>query len=307
MTTSKSGDAAIETATLTKTYPGVTAVDELDLRVEYGEIFGFLGPNGAGKSTTIRMLLDLARPTSGSAHVFGLDARRHASQIHRRIGFLPSEPGMPLELSGERYLDFVDDLRGKGPAPGRGALAERLGADLTRRLQDMSTGNRQKVAIIQALMHDPELVLLDEPTRGLDPLVQHTFHSLLRERRDGGTTVFLSSHSLAEVDRVADRVGILRDGRLVAVESLSVLKQRATRTLELDLSSPMDPAALRALPGVLETSADGHRLVVRVQGSVDAVLRAAVDVAEVIGVRSAEADLEDVFLDFYRPVGEAAT
>jgi ABC-2 type transport system ATP-binding protein len=293
----------IETSALTKVYPGVVAVDALDLEVEEGEVFGFLGPNGAGKSTTIRLLLDLARPTSGSARVFGLDVRRDAPEIHRRIGFLPSEPALPRDLTGDRYLDFMDELRGAPATTGRHGLAERLGADLSRRLADMSTGNRQKVAIIQAFMHEPALVLLDEPTRGLDPLVQRAFHDLLRERVADGATAFLSSHSLGEVDRVADRVGIIREGRLVAVETLTALKERATSTLELDLASEVDVGLFVDLPGVRDVSMDGLRLTARVQGSTDALLRTAVTATEVLAIRSAEADLEDIFLDFYRPAG----
>jgi ABC-2 type transport system ATP-binding protein len=293
----------IEASALTKVYPGVVAVDALDLEVEQGEVFGFLGPNGAGKSTTIRLLLDLARPTSGSARVFGLDVRRDAPEIHRRIGFLPSEPALPRDLTGKRYLDFMDELRGVPATTGRHGLAERLGADLSRRLADMSTGNRQKVAIIQAFMHEPALVLLDEPTRGLDPLVQRAFHDLLRERIADGATAFLSSHSLGEVDRVADRVGIIREGRLVAVETLRALKERATSTLELDLASEVDIGLFVDLPGVRDVSMDGLRLTARVQGSTDALLRTAVTATEVLAIRSAEADLEDIFLDFYRPAG----
>ena len=295
----------IETRGLTKRFGSVTAVDTLDLRVEPGEVFGFLGPNGAGKSTTIRLLLDLIRPTSGVARLFGLDSRADAPAIHRRIGFVPSEVAMPRDLTAERYLAYRDDLRRLDTATARHALAERLGAELGRRIGDMSTGNRQKIALIQALAHDPELVILDEPSRGLDPLVQYALHELLRERVDRGATVFLSSHSIAEVDRTATRVGIIRGGCLIAVESLAEIKARTSRTIELDLSGPVEAAVFAGLPGVTDVTVVGSRVSARVRGSADGFLRAALGAAEVRSVRSADADLEDVFLHFYR--GEADT
>jgi ABC-2 type transport system ATP-binding protein len=295
----------IETNGLTKRFGSLTAVDSLDLRVEPGEVFGFLGPNGAGKSTTIRLLLDLIRPTSGVARVFGLDSRGDAAAIHRRIGLVPSEVAMPLDLTGERYLAFRDDLRGIETVAARRALADRLGATLERRLGEMSTGNRQKVALIQALAHDPDLIVLDEPSRGLDPLVQHTLHGLLRERVDAGATVFLSSHSIAEVDRTADRVGIIRDGHLIAVEQLAVVKARTARTIELEFVGPVDGEVFVTLPGVEEVAASGTRVSARVRGSVDDFLRTALAAGEVLSVRSAEADLEDVFLQYYRPAEDS--
>ena len=291
----------IETAGLTKRFGSLTAVDALDLRVEAGEVFGFLGPNGAGKSTTIRLLLDLIRPSSGTARLFGLDCRADAAAIHRRVGLVPSEVAMPPDLTATRYLAYRDDLRGLDTAAAQEALAERLGADLGRRLREMSTGNRQKVALIQALAHDPDLIILDEPSRGLDPLVQHVLHELLRERVDQGAAVFLSSHSLAEVDRTADRVGIIRSGRLIAVEPLDSIKARAARTIELELSGPVDPEVFVALEGVDDIVLVGSRLSARVRGSADEFLRLALAESEVLSVRSVDADLEDVFLEYYRP------
>ncbi|MDW3217237.1 MAG: ABC transporter ATP-binding protein [Acidimicrobiales bacterium] len=296
----QTGPAVVETRHLTKAFPGVVAVDELDLTIWPGEIFGFLGPNGAGKSTTIRMLLDLARPTSGAVEVFGLDPRAHAAAILRRTGYVPSEPAFSDQLTGRRFLREADALRGVDASAVREEMATRLDAELDRRIRDLSTGNRQKIALLHALAHEPDLIVLDEPTRGLDPLVQHTLHEMLRQAADRGATVFLSSHSLAEVDRVADRVGVIREGRLVAVDTLAGLKERATTTLELELAEPPDIGRIRAVDGVRSAEANGARLRVVVQGSVDAVLRAALVDSEVRSVRSAAADLEDVFLDFYR-------
>lgn len=295
----------IETHGLTKRFGSLTAVDDVDLRVEAGEVFGFLGPNGAGKSTTIRLLLDLLRPSAGTARVFGLDVRADAPAIHRRIGLAPSEPALPVDLTAARYLDFRDDLRGIDTTEVRAQLAERLDADLTRRIGEMSTGNRQKVALIQALAHEPDLVVLDEPSRGLDPLVQHALHTILRERAAAGATVFLSSHSLAEVDRTADRVGIIRAGRLVALEPLDAVKARATRTVELDLAAAVDADVFASLPGVDGVSVNGTRVAARVRGSVDPFLRAASARTEIESVRSAEADLEEVFLRYYRADGDS--
>lgn len=291
----------IETLGLTKQFGSLIAVDSVDLRVEPGEVFGFLGPNGAGKSTTIRLLLDLIRPSSGSARIFGLDCRADAAAIHRRVGLVPSEVAMPRDLVATHYLAFRDDLRGIDTTPTRAGLAERLGADLTRPLGEMSTGNRQKVALIQALAHDPDLIILDEPSRGLDPLVQHVLHDLLRERVDRGASVFLSSHSLAEVDRTADRVGIIRDGRLIAVEPLAEIKARTSRMIELDLANPVEAAPFAELPGVDDVVVSGSRLTARVRGSADELLRLALLESEVLSVRSVDADLEDVFLQYYRP------
>ncbi len=286
---------------LTKHFGSLVAVDSLDLEVERGEMFGFLGPNGAGKSTTIRLLLDLIRATSGEVRLFGLDVRECGASLHRRIGLVPAQVAVPDQLTAAQYLSFRDDLRGIDTSPERHELAERMGADLGRRLGEMSTGNRQKVALIDGLAHHPELVVLDEPSRGLDPLVQHEVRQILRERVDAGATVFLSSHSLAEVDRTADRVGIIRDGLLIAVESLSVIKSRVARRIEVELASPMDVSEFEELEGVEDVVANGRHVSALVRDSVDEFLRVALIDSEVVSVRSAEADLEDAFLQYYRP------
>ncbi|MEQ8839915.1 MAG: ABC transporter ATP-binding protein [Acidimicrobiales bacterium] len=290
----------IETHALTKRFGSLTAVDHVDLRVEVGEVFGFLGPNGAGKSTLIRLVLDLIRPTSGSVRVFGLDSRDDAARIHRRIGLAPSEPALPRDLTAERYLAFRDDLRGIDTRARRAELADRLGADLRRRIGEMSTGNQQKVALIQALAHEPELIVLDEPSRGLDPLVQHALHEILRASAESGATVFLSSHSLAEVDRTADRVGIIRDGHLVTVEALAEVKAKVAHTVELELTGPAEEDWFDYVDNIDEVHVSGTHVTARVRGSVDAFLRVAIDRSGVRRVRSSEGDLEDVFLGFYR-------
>jgi ABC-2 type transport system ATP-binding protein len=293
--------SAITISDVTKAFGTLCAIDHLDLCVEPGEIFGFLGPNGAGKTTTIRLCLDLARPTSGAIRVLGLDSRRDAIEIHRRVGYLPGELSLPKDLTTRAYLDFSTALRPGVDVAWRDALCERFHVPLDRRIADLSTGNNQKVGLVQAFMHRPELVFLDEPTRGLDPLVQHEFHGLLAEVRAAGTTVFLSSHTLSEVEHVADRIGILRAGRLVVTDTLAHLRGRARRRLELDYDAP--PGAidtLRALPGVVSVERADLTVLVSVDGPVDAVLRGALDLGTVVNVRVPEADLEEIFLDFYR-------
>jgi ABC-2 type transport system ATP-binding protein len=290
---------AIETRRLTKSYGGSRGIVELDLRVELGEVFGFLGPNGAGKTTTIRTLLDLQRPTSGEARLFGLDSRRDSVAIKRRVGYLPGELSLYDRLTGRDHLAWLARLRG---GVGQGVideLADRFGAELDRPIRDLSKGNRQKLGLIQALMHEPELVILDEPTTGLDPLMQEEFIRLAREVADEGRTVFLSSHDLDEVQRVADRVGIVRDGRLVTVESVDVLRRRAIRHVEITFAAPVDPARFAGLDGVVEAVGDGPVVKLSVSGGLDAIVKEAAR-HEVVDLLSEPADLEEIFLSYYR-------
>lgn len=291
---------AILTEGLTKRYGPTPGIVDLDLEVRRGEIFGFLGPNGAGKTTTIRTLLDLVHPTSGRATVLGLDSRRDAVEVHRRIGYVPGDVALYEEMTGRELCRYLAHLRGVDAEPEVARLADRLDLDLDRRISSYSSGNRQKVAVVQAFMHRPELLVLDEPSSGLDPLVQQEFYRILTEVRDEGRTVFLSSHILPEVERVADRVGIVRDSRLVTVESVEGLKAKARRRLQLVFAEPVDPAEFTGLPGVEEVtvSHDGRGLDLVVAGSVEAVIRSAARY-RVENVRSHEGDLEDAFLSFY--------
>lgn len=293
-------EAAVETVQLTKHYGPVVAVSGLDLRIEAGEIFGFLGANGAGKSTTIKVLLDEIRPSSGSARIFGMDSHTDMVEIHRRIGYLPGELRVPGELTGNEYLDFLARLRSLTDRTRRDELVERFEFDPTRRLGQLSTGNKQKVGLVQAFMHRPDLVLLDEPTTGLDPLVQHDFHEMLREEATEGTTVFLSSHMLSEVGQVADRVGVLRRGELVTVDRIDALKARARIQVELDFQVEAPRSALADAPGVLSVTGVGPTALVTLEGDIDPVLRAAVAAGHVVAVRTPELDLERIFLGFYR-------
>ena len=230
---------AIHTQGLTKAFGDVQALADLDLEVRRGEVFGFLGPNGAGKTTMIRTVLDLIRPTRGTSHILGVDSRQHSVEIRRHIGYLPGDLAMYPKLTGKDTLTYFANLRGGVDWSYVHDLAERLNADLSKKVADYSTGNRQKVGLIQAFMNRPELIIMDEPSTGLDPLVQQEFQAMMRELAEQGRTVFLSSHTLSEVQRSADRVGIIRSGRLIDVESVHDLRSKAIRRVELVFDSPV--------------------------------------------------------------------
>src|SRR5215475_14179397 len=297
-----SGQPVIAASGLSKDYGSGRGLFGLDLEVGRGEIFGFLGPNGAGKSTTMRLLLDLIRPTSGSARLLGLDTRRESVEIRQRVGFLPGDLALYPKLTGRAVLDYLAQLRGGVDSKVRDSLAERFGADLDRPIRQLSTGNRQKLGLIQAFMHEPELLILDEPIAGLDPLVQQSFHALLAEVSAEGRTVFLSSHTLSEVERVTHRLAILRRGRLVVVDSLENLRRVAVQRLEIEFERPVGAEEFRTLPGVREVEANGRTVTIGFEGSADAVVKAAA-AHEVQSIRPREDDLEDIFLRYYREAG----
>jgi ABC-2 type transport system ATP-binding protein len=292
---------AIQTRGLTRAYGRHRGIVDLDLEVRTGEVFGYLGPNGAGKTTTIRLLLDLIRPDAGQAVVLGGDPRRDGPRLRARIGYLPGELALYESLSGREFTDYLGALRG-GVARARvDALAERLDCDLTREIRGLSHGNRQKLGLVAAFMHDPELLILDEPTTGLDPLVQQTFFALVDEARAAGRTVFLSSHVLPEVERLCDRVGIIREGRLREVAAVDELKARAIRHVTFRFGEPVAAEPFSGVPGVLVAASleGGAVLRCRVQGSVDALLKRAA-LHEVLDVTSEEPSLEEAFLEHFR-------
>jgi len=295
-------DYAIQTHDLAKQYGKARGIVDVDLEVPRGEIFGFLGPNGSGKSTTIRLLLDLIRPTSGSAQVLGLDCQTASLEIRRRTGYIPGELALYRNQSGRQAIDYFASLRNHQDTTYAYELAERFGTDLARPIGKLSTGNKQKVGLILALMHKPELLVLDEPSTGLDPLVQQEFQAVLREARAEGRTVFLSSHTLDEVERVTDRVGIIREGRLIVVERLTDLKAKAVRHLDFDFGLPVPERLFEGVAGVRSVSIQGFSAKVSVEGAVDAVIRAAATLP-IVDVRSIEADLEEIFLAYYRGNG----
>jgi len=299
--------AAILTQRLTKSYGKQRGVVDLDLEVPQGRVFGFLGPNGAGKSTTIRVLLDLIRPTTGSASVLGLDSRRDSLAIRRRTGYLPGELSLYPRLTGHETLRYFANLRGGVDKGYIDDLCRRLDFDAGRKVADLSTGNKRKLGLIQAFMHRPELLILDEPTSGLDPLVQHEFSHLVEEAREAGQTVFLSSHVLPEAQRVCDTVAFVREGTLVAVEDVGELTGRAIREIEVTFAAPVPAAAFRGVSGVtaviengaeVPRAADSHTLRLTVSGSLDAAVKKLAEF-DVVTMTSREPDLEDVFLALY--------
>ncbi|MFV2021607.1 ABC transporter ATP-binding protein [Micromonospora sp. LOL_023] len=300
-------DPAICTEQLVKTYGRNRGLTGLDLQVETAEVYGFLGPNGAGKSTTIRLLLDLIRPTSGSARVLGLDPRADGVALRRRIGYLAGDFIVDGRQTGRELLTYLGNLRGGVPKARITELAERLDLDLGRRIKGLSKGNRQKVGVVQAFMHSPELLILDEPTSGLDPFLQQEFVAMVREAKAAGQTVFMSSHVMSEVQHTADRVGIIRDGRLVTVERVEDLRERAVRQVEIVFDAPVPAGEFEAVPGISDVVMSGSRLRCRLDGRADALIKAA-SRHTVVSMLSEEPDLEELFFTFYRreEAGDAA-
>jgi ABC-2 type transport system ATP-binding protein len=299
------GTAVVQAERLTKSYGSARGVVELDFEVVPGEVFGYLGPNGAGKTTTIRLLLDLLRPTSGTVRVLGLDPRRRGVDVRRRVGYLPGDLRLYERLTGRQLVTYLAGLRGLHRLGEAEALSRRLDLDLERPIRALSRGNKQKVGLVQALMHRPELLVLDEPTSGLDPLVQQVFYELVRGATAAGSAVLLSSHVLSEVQHVADRVAVIREGRLVLVDSVESLRERAQGRVEATFAEPPPEDAFAGLPGVRELARHGHVVVFALDGPADPLVKALARF-EVTALDSHEADLEDVFLALYRPVQDAA-
>jgi ABC-2 type transport system ATP-binding protein len=274
--------------------------------VERGEIFGFLGPNGAGKSTTLRLLLGFLHPTSGRSEILGLDSQHQTVEVHRRIGNLPSEFNLEDRMTGFDLLQYFAHLRGSDPSlPFAQTLAERLQADLHRPMRSLSRGNKQKIGIIQALFHQPEVIVLDDPTSGLDPLIQDEFLALLTEARTAGQTVLFSSHILADIERVADRVGIIRNGELIATEAPHALTRRAFRYVRIEFGNPPATEQVRELAnsaGIEKLKQDGATITCVVRGSFDAVIRFA-STSHVVRFDAEPPSLEEIFLTYYDGTG----
>ena len=297
----------IEMRGLSKSYGSgakqTVALSNLNLSVNRGEIFGYLGPNGAGKTTTIRLLLDLIRPSQGGATIFGMDVRADSVEIHRRIGFFPAELSLWEGRAGKQIIHYVASVRGdtRGIVKHADELAERLDLDTTKKVRDLSSGNKRKLGLIIAMMHSPELLILDEPTGGLDPLVQQTFHSMMDEYRDKGKTVFLSSHVLSEVQAICDRVGILRDGELKAVESVEKIMNVEFSWIDVTFRDAV-PAGMQQklgrMPSITDVSANGKVLRMRLVGDFDPLLRA-ISAGYVESLHIEEPTLEEIFLAYY--------
>ncbi|HEU4672602.1 MAG TPA: ABC transporter ATP-binding protein [Candidatus Limnocylindrales bacterium] len=288
----------IETRKLTKSYGSHRGIEDVDLEVAEGEVFGFLGPNGAGKTTTIRTLLDLIHPTAGKAFVFGIETTVDPVAIHRRVGYIPGEFALYDRLTGGQTIDYFANLRGGVDPAYQRSLIERLDIDPSRRFKEYSKGNKQKIGLVIALQHRPELLVLDEPTSGLDPLVQQSFYALVHEAKAEGRTVFLSSHILSEVERTSDRVAIVRDGRLVRLDRTDALRDLAHHQVELRFADGAPVDAFASLPGVSDVVADDHAIRMRVSGPITPVVQAAARY-ELVDFVSREPTLEETFLAEY--------
>jgi ABC-2 type transport system ATP-binding protein len=291
--------AAIETENLTRDFGTLRALDRMNLRVEAGEIFGFLGPNGAGKTTAIRLLLDLIRPTAGSASVLGHDCQRQSLEVRSLVGQLPGDFRPYRNLSGHQTVEFFARLRGLSlETSGAASLADRLNLQLDRSASSYSRGNRQKLGIVLALMGNPRVLILDEPSSGLDPLVQHELYALLRERAREGATVFFSSHVMSEVEQVCERVGVLRQGVLVAVEHVSRMKARSLRHMTVRFAGEPPPPGAIDIDSAREIRREASVLEFEIQGEVDALLK---ELARyhVVDLETEQPSLEELLMRYY--------
>jgi ABC-2 type transport system ATP-binding protein len=288
--------AAIHAEGLCKRYADTLALDALDLVVESGEVYGYLGPNGSGKTTTIRLLLGLHRPSDGWAELFGLDAWREPVSAHRRVAYVAGEPFLWPALTGAETLAFLARLRGGCDEAYREVLIERFQLDPAKKVRALSKGNRQKVQLVAAFATRAELLILDEPTSGLDPLMEVAFRETVREAKERGQTIFLSSHILSEVEALCDRVGILRAGRLVDEGTLAELRHLSAQTIEVTFEGPAPN--LEGLPGVHVTGAGQNALRLEVSGSIGPLIAALAD-HPVVALTSREPSLEEIFLHHY--------
>jgi ABC-2 type transport system ATP-binding protein len=290
--------AAIKTEGLSKNYGRQMGIADVNIEVMVGEVFGYLGPNGAGKTTTIRVLLDFIRADKGMAQIFGLDIRKRSADIRRRIGFLPGELNLYENLTCRDLLLYFCNLRGKGDWPYVEELASRFQCHLHESIHSLSHGNKRKIGLIQAFMHKPDLIILDEPTNGLDPIMQHEFYRLIGETRALGQTIFFSSHNLPEVERVCDRVGIIRAGRMVATENVAALKAKTMRNVDIHFGEDIDMNAFSAIDHLRTLHLDKRWLKCQMQGEMESLLKIAAKF-KIIDFISREPDLEEVFLAYY--------
>jgi ABC-2 type transport system ATP-binding protein len=299
-------ETVLRTHKLTKRFGKFVAVNDLDLDVTRGEIYGFLGPNGAGKSTTIRMLLDLIRPSGGSAEIFGRNVRKHGTRVRRLIGYLPGELALYENLSPRQFYEYSGSLYGIRDLRYALELSERLKVtDIDAKIGSFSQGNKQKVGIVQALLHQPQLVVLDEPTNSLDPLVRHEVYGILTEARERGMTVFFSSHVLAEAERICDRVAIIREGELSRVGTVEELKAISPRRVKIAFAGHVPLDELRAVPGVADARMNGdpHTVDLMVRENMDAIVKIA-SRHNVADIYSEDVSLEEIFLGYYGETDE---
>ena len=289
----------ISISNLSKHYDSVVAVDDLNLSIEPGEVFGFIGPNGAGKTTTIRLLVGLLKPTRGNAQIFGMDCWANGANLRNRIGYLPGDLYVYQKMTTRSFVRYFARLRKTDTAEETDRLAGLFDLDLDRPIGQLSKGNRQKAGLIQALAHRPDLLVLDEPTSGLDPLLQQEFLELMGHIRERGQTVFLSSHLLDEVERIADRIGVINNGQLNRIGTVEELRATARRIVEIRFEHPPAASEFADVEGVSNAEIHGTTLKCVATGSMDALMKAAAQ-QTVVDVRSQEENLEEVFLDMYR-------
>jgi ABC-2 type transport system ATP-binding protein len=292
--------AIIEVEKLTKSYGGKRGITDVSFQVEEGEVFGFLGPNGAGKTTTIRLLMALLHPDSGTARIAGLDCWKQSVEVKRLVGYTPGEPALDPNLTGGQILEYFAHLRGGVDQSYLKQLVQRFDLDTSRKFRQYSTGNKRKVVVIQAFMHRPRLLILDEPTSGLDPLNQQEFDRMVKEARDEGRTVFLSSHVLSEVEKTCSRVGIIRDGSLVRIGGIAEVNAIKRYEITITFAETVPAEAFKTLDGVVEVEAlnQGLGLRLSMQGPADAVIKAAARYP-VVSLTSHEPSLEEIFLRYY--------
>ena len=296
---------AIEISKLSKRYGSVNslAVNKLTLRVMPGEVYGFLGPNGAGKSTAIRLLMNFIQPTAGHAEILGKDLVTDSVAIKREVGYLSGELALYPKMTGRQFLDYMADLQSSKSSMPINELAKRFQANLNVRLRDLSKGNRQKIGLIQAFMHQPQVLILDEPTSGLDPLMQEEFFKLLKETTQRGGCVFVSSHNLAEVQRMCDRVGFIREGELITEQSIVEIAAVAARTFDITFAGPPPRAQLAAIKGAKVRTIGAHQLSVSLRGDLSPLFKV-LAAHKVAGINQQELNLEEEFLHFYRKAGK---
>ncbi|MCA9331262.1 ABC transporter ATP-binding protein, partial [Candidatus Saccharibacteria bacterium] len=294
-------DAGIVIDKLSKRYSGSDryALRDLSLTVEPGEVYGFLGPNGAGKSTTIRTLMGFLGPTKGSASIVGLDVVRDSVQVKRHVGYLSGDMAIYPKLTGREYLDYMSQLQAPASMAYRQELTKRLQCTTTKRVGELSRGNRQKIALVQAFMSQPSVLILDEPTSGLDPLMQDVFYELVREARQRGTSVFMSSHILGEVQKVCDRFGVLRAGKLVAEQSLDDMASQAAQTFDVMFAGAAPIAKLKKIPGLKIARHDGQTVSFHMNGELTALF-ALLAQYPVTHIDTQEINLEDLFRHYYQ-------
>ncbi len=298
----KTTTPVIEINSLSKSYGKIQAVKDVSIRVEQGEIFGFLGPNGAGKTTTIRCMLDVIRPTSGSIRVLGLDAQRDRHALHQHIGYLPGDVRLPGDMTGKQIINYFSRIQGLQPVLLKDLVA-RFDVEMKRPLKSYSKGMRQKIGIVLAFMCDPDVLILDEPTSGLDPLLQKTFNEFLLEEQARGKTVFMSSHIMSDVEKVCQRVAVIRKGELVTVEEVETLREKAGQriTVEFGENASVSSDEMAHVPGISDVTISKGIYHMNMSGRMDPLIKA-LSRHEVLRLQVEEAPLEEVFLKFYEDV-----